>query len=187
MAPGAQDIRYAGPSMRRNPGFTAVAVLTLALGIGANTAIFSVVNAVLLRPLPYNDPGRLVELSTTSHDTFEFLKRESHSFERMAVYYRNTGWSRVTMTGIDEPESFQAAFVSADFFPTLGVAPAIGRVFTNTEEQQRERVAILSDAFWRRRFVASQDIVGKTLEIDGANFQVIGVMPPEFQMPVRET
>jgi predicted permease len=182
----AQDIRHAGRCMRRNPGFTAVAVFTLALGIGANTAIFSVVNAVLLRPLPYNDPGRLVELSTISYDHFEFLKRGSHSFEHMAVYYRNTGWSRVTLTGIDEPESFQAAFVSTDFFPTLGVAPAIGRVFTAAEESKRERVTVLSDALWRRRFSATQDVVGKTLEIDGANFQVIGVMPPEFQMPARE-
>ena len=120
----SQDVRYAFRTFRKAPGFAVVAVLTLALGMGANTAIFSVVNAVLLRGLPYRDPGRLVLFTEpVVLEDFEAWKSQTRSLEAMAVYYKNTGFSRVSLTGGMEPESVQGAFVSADFFPLMGVAP----------------------------------------------------------------
>ena len=190
-----QDLRYAIRTLLKNRGFTLIAVLTLALGIGANTAIFSVVNAVLLRPLPYKEPGRLFFLTTdrqdskapTSLENFEAWKARSSVFEDMAIFYRNTGWSRVTLTGTEDPEQVSGGFVSANLFPLLGVAPRIGRVFTAEEESRREQVVILSDALWKRRFGASSGAIGREVEINGASFQVIGVMPATFQFPARET
>src|SRR5262249_3205540 len=144
----------------------------------------------LLRPLPYRDPGRLVYLRAsdpgdasagTSYETYEHWKSGNRSFEDIAVYYRNSGISRVTLTGIDEPESVQAGFVSANLFDVLGVYPALGRPFTPQEEIRRERVAILSDALWKRRFSASRDVIGRTFRVNDAVFTIIGVMPAQFQ------
>jgi putative ABC transport system permease protein len=191
-----QDFRYAVRTLRRNRGFAAVTILTLALGIGANTAMFSVIYAVLLRPFSYHDPSRLALLIQTSPDDsrqpmllpdFEILKSQSRSFSDLAVYYKNTGFSRVTLTGIDEPESVQGGYVSANLFALLGVSPLIGRSFTPQEDAQRERVVVLSHALWQRRFSSERDIGGRTLEIDGIRFQVIGVMRADFQYPARET
>ncbi|HLJ50301.1 MAG TPA: ABC transporter permease [Bryobacteraceae bacterium] len=182
-----QDTRFALRAMWKNPGFTAVAVLTLALGIGANTAIFSVVNAVLLRPLPYPDAGRLVTLPGVLYENYVAWKGQARSFNGLAIYYRNSGRARVTLTGIADPEAAQGGFTSATFFSVLGVQPVIGRPFTAEEEAQRARVVVLSDALWRRWFAASPGVLGRTLEIDGAPFQVIGVMPETFQWPATET
>ena len=191
-----QGFQYALRTIRKNPGFAAITILTLALGIGANTAMFSVIYAVLLRPFPYRDPSRLALLFQTSPadsrqpillPDFEILKSQSQSFSELAVYYKNTGFSRVTLTGIDEPESVQGGYVSANLFPLLGVSPSVGRGFTLEEEAQRERVVLLSHALWQRRFGSARDVVAKTLEIDGMRFQVIGVMPADFQFPARVT
>jgi predicted permease len=190
-----RDFHYALRSIRKNPGFAVVTILTLALGIGANTAMFSVIYAVLLRPLPYHDPGRLVLLFQSSPTDsrqpillpdFEILKSQSQSFSDLAVYYKNTGFSRVTLTGIAEPEMAQGGYVSANFFRLLGVAPMVGRVFTAEEQAQREQVVVLSNALWRRRFGSAPDVAGRTLEIDGKSFLVLGVMPADFQFPARD-
>ncbi len=190
-----RDFRYALRSISKNPGFAIVTILTLALGIGANTAMFSIIYAVLLRPLPYNNPGRLILLFQSSPSDsrqpillpdFELLKSQSESFSGLAVYYKNTGFSRVTLTGTAEPESAQGGYVSATFFPLLGVSPLLGRVFTADEISKREQVVVLSHALWRRRFGSALDVSGKNLEIDGMSFQILGVMPAGFQFPARE-
>jgi len=191
-----QDLRYAVRSMLQAPAFTLATVLTLMLGIGANTAIFTVVNAVLLRPLPYRDSERLVQvagaepstpIAGTSYRSFELWKSQSRSFEDMAVFYKNTGFSRVVIGGIQEPEAVQAGFASANFFLLLGVPPKIGRVFTSDEEKGRDPVAVISEPLWRRWFGSAPDVIGETLRVDDKPFTVIGVMPSEFQFPGRDT
>ena len=188
-----QDIRYAFRQLRKNPGFTLIAVLTLALGIGANSAIFSVVNAVLLRSLPYKDPDRLVYVGSDTKEAgdgiayqhYQAWKSASRPFDGLAVFYRNSGWSRVTLTG-EEPESVQGTYASANLLEVLGVSPVLGRGFTQEEETRQERVVVLSDALWKRRFAAAPDVLGKTLEVNGQNFQIIGVMPQTFQFPAKD-
>jgi putative ABC transport system permease protein len=178
-----QDLRYGLRMMRRGPGFAAVAVLTLALGIGANTAIFSVVNAVLLRPLPYHDPARLV---TVLHDGWKpvapanFLdwREQSSSFESVAAAQL---WS-LTMTGRDRPEQLEVLQTSAEMFHLLGVNAALGRAFETGEDQPgREHVVVLSHGFWQRRFGGARDVVGQQVMLDGEPYTVVGVMPPDFQ------
>jgi putative ABC transport system permease protein len=189
-----QDLRYGLRQLRRSPGFAAVTVLTLALGIGANTAIFSVVEAVLLRPLPYGNASRLALVVDAQdpqdggflYKDYEACKSESATFEDLAVYYRDSGYSRVTLTAGGEPESVQGTFVSANFFPLMGVSPLLGRWFTPEEETRRERVVLLSYGLWLRHFGGSPEAIGKTLQIDGKNSQVIGVMPAAFQFPARD-
>ncbi len=189
-----QDIRYAFRMLRKNPGFTTVAVLSLALGIGANTAIFSVIEAVLLRPLAYEDPKRLVLLADLQdpkdgallfRDIASF-KSLSRCFTNIAAYYRDSGFSTVNLTAGGEPESVQGAFVSGNFFDVMGVAPALGRTFTLEEERRRERVVVLSHGLWMRRFGGSRSVIGKALQIDGANVQIVGVMPATFQFPAPD-
>jgi putative ABC transport system permease protein len=179
----AQDLRYGLRTMRRGPGFAAVAVLTLALGIGANTAIFSVVNAVLLRPLPYRDPARLV---TVLHDGWKpvapanFLdwREQSRSFESIAAAQL---WS-LTMTGRERPEQLEVLQTSAEMFHVLGVEAALGRTYAAGEDQPgRERVLVLSHGFWRRSFGGAPDVVGRQVTLDGEPYTVVGVMPPDFQ------
>src|SRR5262249_45692778 len=190
------DRSQGAETLRRTPGCTAVATLSLALGICANTAIFSVLYAVLLRPLPYRDPNHLVLIFSKGSedpkepillDDFAILKSQSQSFEAMAIFYKNTGFSRVNLTGAAEPEVAQGGFVSADFLPLMGMAPQIGRVFTIEEETKRNRVVILSHGLWNRGFGGAPDVVGRMLQIDGVEFQVIGVMPATFQFPARDT
>jgi|SRR5262245_8802400 len=186
------DLRYGTRMLRRSTGFTAMATLSLALGIGANTAIFSVLYAVLLRPLPYRDANQLVLIFSEGRDDprepitlddFEILKSQSRSFEEITIFYKNTGFSRVNLSGTAEP--VQGGFVSADFFPLLGVSPRMGRSFTSEEEKQGTRVVILSHNLWNRRFGGALDVVGRRLQIDDVDFQVIGVMPATFQFPAR--
>jgi hypothetical protein len=190
------DIRYSLRSMRSAPGFTATTLTTLVLGIGATTAIFSVVYAVLLRPLPYRDPQRLLHIvaddpsdrrSGIPLHLRDALREQKGSLEQVAIYYRNTGLSRVIVGGRSNPEQVQAGFVSAEFFPVLGVAPLLGRTFDDVEVRRSERVAVITHALWLRRFGGNIAAVGQSIEVDDRPFTVIGVMPREFQFPAPET
>jgi len=188
------DIRYGLRCLARSPGFSLVSIVTLAVSIAANTSIFSVIEAVVLRPLPYRNPSRLVLLANPDdlehggllYRDFEALKVENQAFEDVAAYYRDSGVSRVTLTGAGEPQSAQGGFVTANLFPLMGIPPILGRVFTAEEETRRDHVVLLSHGLWVRQFGSSRDVIGKALEIDGVSFQVIGVMPEEFQFPARE-
>jgi putative ABC transport system permease protein len=182
-----QDLRYGARMLLKNPGFTLIAVITLALGIGANTAIFSVVNAVLLRPLPYPDSDRLVMLSTnaekdgalgnTGYTTFVDWHERSQSFERMVVI---RSWGGV-LTGQGEPEVIRGLRVSADYFKLLGVSPALGRDFRAEEDRPDTRfVVVISHALWQRRFNSDPQVVGKQLILNDQPFTIVGVMPPSF-------
>ncbi len=181
-----QDIRYAFRLLAKSPGFTAIAILTLALGIGANTAIFTVVNAVLLRPLPYRDPSHLVlvvERSkyptiTVSYQNYLDWRDQSHSFESVEAIYG----ANMTLTGKGDPQRLVARRVTAGFFPTLGVSPKIGRNFTPEEDHAGGTpVAILSYGLWQSNFGGSNSILGQTVNLDAQPFTVIGVMPPGFK------
>lgn len=182
-----QDVRYAFRALARSPGFAAAAVLCLALGIGATTAIFSVVNAVLLRPLPYAEPDRIVRvwektegypMFPTSPANFLDWKERNEVFEDMAAIKS----ARVTLTGEGEPELLVAHRVSIDFFDILGVEPALGRVFTPEEDRpQAEPVVILSHDLWRRVFSENPDILGQTVTVAGKDHTVIGVMRARFR------
>ena len=181
-----QDLRYGLRMLRKSPGFTAVAILTLALGIGANAAIFSLIDAVLLRALPFPHPDRLVaiwerrsasgeaNIPVSGHE-FVAWSEESHTFDRMALYATDN----VTVTGHGEPESIGVLRVSAEFFPVLGIRPALGRTILSGEDRSgRDRVAVLSDGFWHRRFGGDASIVGQSLTLNDDVYTVIGVMPP---------
>jgi len=189
-----QDLRYAARSLRKTPTFTAVAVVTLALGIGVNTAIFSVVNAVLLRPLPFHDPDRLVQLrqpspgGDRSGESQSYLdvadwRAMNRSFSAIGTYRgENT-----TLTGDGEPLHLRAAVVSHEVFPLLGVAPALGHALPAESDRPGSRWAVISDGLWRRRFGADRTIVGRPIVVDSRSFVVAGVMPPGFQFPISVT
>ncbi|HXJ88251.1 MAG TPA: ABC transporter permease [Candidatus Binatia bacterium] len=189
-----QDSRFALRQLLKSPGFSAVAILTLALGIGANTAIFSVVNGFLLRPLPFKDPDRIVRVwhtppaksfpgmtmfSVSAANYFDW-QRENHVFDRMAIYnYRG-----LTLTGVPQPLQVDASAVSSGFFEVLAVRPLHGRVFSPEEDQPgRTNVAVLSYHFWQEHFGANPNIVGRNVTMDGQNFLVAGVMPESFRFP----
>lgn len=185
-----QDVRYAARMLAKRPGFTAVAVLTLALGIGANTSIFSVVNAVLLRPLPYKDAERLVVVYETDAKGEDFYpaapanylawKARAGSFEELAAL-SNKGWGG-NLTGEGEPERLQGFQVTANLFPFLGASPALGRNFLPEEDRPGgEQVVILSHGLWQRRFAGDTGVVGRTLTINGRGYAVVGVMPQDFR------
>ena len=190
-----QDARFGARMLYMHPGFTALAVLTLALGIGASATIFSAVEAVLLRPLPYKDPSRLAILWTddprhdiheegTSYLNFLDWKQRTRAFEDLAICSRD---GSMTLTGEGEPEQVPGEVVSENLFALLGVTPVLGRTFTAQEAGRGERVVVISHALWKRRFGGSPDAIGKTLGIDGAGSQVIGVMPASFQFPSKAT
>jgi putative ABC transport system permease protein len=182
-----QDARYGLRTLGKNPGFTVAAVLTLAIGIGGSSAIFSVVEAVILRPLPYHEPQRLGVLADGMTATdFDALKADTTSFDDLAVYYRSGGRTLVTLTAPGEPEPVQGGFVSASFFPIMGIAPMAGRWFRSDEETRRDGVILLAHSLWMRRFGGDRNAIGKTLQIDGVDRQVIGIMPPAFQFPARD-
>ncbi|HUI40391.1 MAG TPA: ABC transporter permease [Terriglobia bacterium] len=181
------DLRYGLRMLRKSPGFTLVALLTLALGIGANTAIFTVINALVLRPLPYPDPEQLAMLSpqramvSVSKAEFAEYRRQSRSYESLAIF---SGWA-FAITGQGEPEELGGARATASLFSTLGVRPLLGRTFVPEEDQPGHRVAVLSYGLWRRRFGADPSVIGKQLTVDGINDTVVGVMPPDFGFPTR--
>jgi len=186
-----QDLRYAVRLQRKNPGFTIVALIALALGIGANTAIFSVVNTVLLRPLPYKDPQRLVMVwedaskhgyprDTPAAANFVDWRDQSTVFEGMAAIADES----FNLIGTGEPERIEGRRVNANLFSLLGVEPQLGRTFTPEEDQPgANRVALLSYALWQRRFGGDNAIVGKTLNLNGETHTIVGVMPARFQFP----
>ena len=186
-----QDLRFGLRMMLKKPLFTTVAILTLALGIGANTAIFSVVNAVLLRPLPYKNAERLVwiwgtnPLNDIDHEVaslpdYHDWKTQNQSFEEMGAY----GDARVTLTSNGEPERFDAAYVTDGFFEVLGAQAEIGRTFMPDEDKPgNENVVVISHALWQRRFGADPNIIGKPLIINGEPCPLVGVMPADFNHP----
>ena len=185
-----QDLRYALRMLLKTPGFTIAAALTLALGIGANTMMFGVLNAYLFRALPYPDSDRLVQVFRTSkesqdwpHSVANFLsyRERNEVFEHVAAFV-DVAYS-LTQPG-QPAEGVGGLAVTADFFPALGVAPALGRVFTAEEDQPGQNLAVLSDRFWRRRFGADPTVVGRRIDLDGASVDVIGVMPAGFEHPM---
>jgi predicted permease len=190
-----QDLRYGLRSLRKNPGFTTIAVITLVLGIGANTAIFSVVNGVLLRPLPYPEPERLVIVCATSLQASQeklplceadFLdwKSQNQIFKSLAAFSTN----RFNYTGGDYPERIDGAWVTADFFSTIGVQPALGRAFLPEEDQpQAPQTVVISDGFRRRYLGSIPDVIDQQITLNGKAFAVIGVMPPGFSFPEKDT
>src|SRR5437899_8977128 len=185
----AQDIRFGLRMLRKSPGFTAVAVLTLALAIGANTAIFSVVDAVLLRPLPYENPSRLVWVtehfafgpSTVVSADFPAWKDRNHVFEQIGAF---GGTSGANLTGAGEPTRVSVTNVTTGFFSMLGVQPIAGRTFLADDGKQgQEHVALLNETLWRNRFSADPRIVGETIRLDGTSHIVVGVMPAGVRYP----
>ena len=183
-----QDLKYAARVLLKSPGFVAIAVLTLALGIGANTALFSVVNGVLLRPLPYPRPSELVVLSETSanfesmsvsYPNFLDWQRSNSSFASLAAY-RNDDFS---ITGSGEAERVRVGMVSASFFEMLGVNPSRGRLFTADDDRLGSApVVLISAGLWQRKFGSAPDIVGKRITMNGGGYTVIGVIPASFQL-----
>src|SRR4051794_26669150 len=185
------DVRYAARAMRKNPGFAALAVLTLAFGIGGNTAIFTMVDAVALRSLPYPDPGRLMAIETrkvqqpeiepwTSAPDFYDFRAQTRSFETVAAV--SPVWN-VVLSGRGPAEQLDALYVSAGFFRMLGVSAALGRCFTPEEDVNGKPapVVVLGHVLWQRRFGGRRDVVGQRLTIDNGVYTVIGVLPAEFR------
>jgi putative ABC transport system permease protein len=182
-----RDLRYAARSARKNPGFTAVAVTTLAIGIGANTALFSIVNAVLLRPLPFANSDRLVSLSvrTPLRPRSLLTYREYLTIRDQVPSLEATGlWltQSVNLTGTQEPERITGAFVSGSFFETLGLAAERGRLFTEpeSEPERAKPFVVITHAFWLRRFGGSSSVLGQSLTLNGAPFTIVGVLAPPF-------
>ena len=192
-----QDIRFASRILRKSPGFTAVAVLTLAVGIGASAAVFSLVNAILLRPLPYPDSGRIVlpelisppgvnlgsEYIPWGQLQFRMLTRDAHPFQTVSAFQNDS----FNMTGAGEPTFLDGFRASQEFFSSLGVSPALGRAFTAEEDQPgQEYEVIISDRLWRERFGADRNILGRAVELNGYAYSVVGVMPAGFAFPRAE-
>ncbi len=176
-----QDIQFALRVLRKSPGFTAIAILTLVLGIGANTALFSVVNGVLLNPLPFQNPDQLVAVysktptfdqSSITYPNFLDWQKNNRSFSMLSAFRSDN----FNLTGSSEPERLHGHMISAEFFSTLGIQPVLGRAFRNEEDQPGAApVAILGDVLWKRRFGASPDIIGKSVTLNGKSYAVVGV------------
>src|ERR1700675_3403585 len=185
-------IRQTIRSLLKSPGFTSASIIALALGIGTNTAIFSLVNTVLLRPLPYKDSGRLVMLwqrspvgggNDVSAADFQDWRDRSRSFEQISAVLG----SSFNLTEGDQPKRVSGLRVTASFFTTLGVMPALGGAFGSEEEQPgAERSVVLSDALWRRRFGGNRKLIGQTIHLDRQAYTVVGVMPPGFEFFGRD-
>jgi putative ABC transport system permease protein len=183
------DLRFGARALRRNPGFAGIAILTLALGIGANAAIFSVVNAVLLRPLPWSEPDRAVMIWSkwTAFDKTWVATGEVVDYRRRAKTLAEVAaWSdgQVNLTGDGDPERVAAGGVTANLFSTLGVSPLLGRTFSAAEDVPNgPRLVVLGHALWSRRYAADPNIVGRTIQINGQAYEVTGVMPDDFVLP----
>jgi predicted permease len=186
-----QDLRFGGRMLRKNPGFTSIAVLTLALGIGANTAIFSLVNAVLLRPLPYHEPEQLVVLRQSyperglpfmrlSQANFVAYREQAQSFAGLAAFTR----TEYNLAGTAEPARVKAAQVSANFFDVFAAPPLLGRTFRDGEDAAgRRQLAVLSYGYWQRQFGADPGVLGRSLTLNSVPTEVVGVMPAGFAFP----
>jgi predicted permease len=188
-----KDITYGVRTLIKNPGFTVVAILALTLGIGANTAIFSVVNSVLLRPLPYSDPGRLMQLweekasmgrkeIPASYPNFADWRDQNHVFEHVVAY---SDWT-FNLTGSGEPERIRSAIVSPAFFSALGIKPIRGRVFLPGEDERgKDLVAVIGESLWQRRFNSDPNIVGRSINLDDKSFTVVGVIARGVPAPLQ--
>jgi len=189
-----QDLRYGLRILWKSPGFTAVAVLTLALGIGANTAIFSIVNGILLRPLPFTSPEQLVSIGgsdlqraptvingSISYPNFRDVRTRNHSFSDVSAYQDNEG----TLTGNGQTLHVFVENVSSSMFHLLGAQPSLGRGFLPSDDEPGHLVAVMGEAFWRRYFNADPGVIGRVVNLNGRTFTVVGVMPTGFQFPVR--
>ena len=188
------DLRYGVRIFWKHPSFTLVAVITLALGIGANTAIFSLVNSILLQPLPFRDPDRLVRMLQSSpklglaswgvsQADYAAYREQNRSFESVAIYSATAA----NLTGAGEPERLPIATVTADFFKVFGVNPLLGRTFVEGEDTQgKNQICVISYAFWQRRFGGDPNVIGKTLSLNNTPTQIVGVMPAEFKFPRYE-
>ncbi|MGI9115480.1 MAG: hypothetical protein DLM52_06510 [Chthoniobacterales bacterium] len=185
-----QDLRYALRMLAKNPGFTAIAALALALGIGANSAIFSVVNAILLRPLPYKNPGQLVIIwenathlgfpkNTPSPANFLDWRQQNTVFEGVAAFAERS----FNLTGAGEPERLDGRRVSANLFDLLGVKPILDRTFVADEDKPGTKVAVLNESLWKRRFGGDQSIIGRALTLNGESYTVIGSCPVVYACP----
>jgi hypothetical protein len=195
MTPPGSQLRYVARKLMRSPGFTFITVLTLAVGIGANTAIFSVVNGVLLRPLPFDNPDELVGLWHTapgigidefrqSETSYTLYRELNSSFVDIGLYDDRT----VNLTGDRDPIRVQAASATSSFFRVLGVAPARGRAFAEEDDQTgNPQVVMLSDELWRSQFGSDPNILGRSLQLDGTGWEVVGIMPPGFTYPGQDT
>ena len=188
-----QDLRYSTRTLLKKPGFTLIAVVTLALGIGANTAIFSVVHSVLLRPLPFPEPERLVVLATTgvgatyragvAYPDYVDWRTRAQSFEDTACFL-NTGFN---LAGVEPPVGVPGRRVNWNFFPMLGVKPQLGRLFAEPDDQPGAApTALISHGLWREKFGGDAAVIGKTISLDGNQFEVIGVLPPGFELLRRD-
>lgn len=185
------DLRHAARALRHHPGFLAVVVLTLGFGIGINTATFSIVNAVLLQPPPFDRPGRLVALTTRvpgfaqnapfSPPDFIDIQREQQSFDGVAAYAPRVA----ELSGSGAPVQIDVTKVSWNLFDVLGVRPMLGRAFTEEEDRPDVDVAVLSYGLWETRFGADRTIIGRTVTLDRRPYMVVGVMPPGFSFPLR--
>jgi ABC-type antimicrobial peptide transport system permease subunit len=191
MSTFTQDLRYTLRQLRKSPGFTSVAVLTIALGIGANTAIFSVVNGVLLDPLPFPKANRIVVLfqdkqdfprGSISYPNFLDWQRESRSFAAMAAYR----WAAGGITGLGQPEDVRAQHVSATFFPILGVKPILGRNFSPDEDRRGANPTVMiSEGLWKRKFASDPNLIGQKLIVGGESRTIIGVVPASFHFVIQ--
>jgi len=186
-----QDVRYTFRTLRRDPGFAAISILILALAIGANTAVFSVVNTLLLRPLPFPDSRQLVWIAppptgcgfscaTYSADAYEEFREQSRAYQDVTGYMAFTTPDNVRLTGRGEPEPATSFEVIGNFFQVLGVQPAMGSLFTQDESRGPHPIALLANAYWRRQFNADPSIVGKAVELNGTPVTIVGVLPESF-------
>jgi len=186
-----QDVRYTFRTLRRDPGFTAISILILALAIGANIAVFSVVNTLLLRPLPFTESSQLVWIApkptacglscaTYSADAYEEFRERSRVYQGVTGYMAFTTPDNMRLTGRGEPEPATSFEVVGDFFQVLGVQPAMGRLFTQEESRGPHPIALLSNAYWRRQFASDPAIVGKAVELNGTPITIVGVLPDSF-------
>ena len=186
------DLRYGIRQMRKSPGFAVVAIITLALAIGANTAVFSVVDAVMLRPLPYDHPERLVQvgslnkatgqISGMSYPDFFDFRSQNRTLDHLVAFH---GTDFTLISGA-EPQQVDAEVTSWDLVPTLGISPELGRGFTSAEEKRGSRVVLISHALWRSQFAGDASILGRSINLSGDLYIIIGVMPPSFRFPVTE-
>jgi putative ABC transport system permease protein len=190
----SQDVRYGARMLLKNPGFTAIAVLALALGIGANTAIFSVVNGLLLRPLPYKNPGQLVVIwenathlgfpkNTPSPANFLDWQKQATVFDGMGAFAERT----FNLTGVGEPERLEGRRVSANLFSLLGVQPILGRSFVQDDDKPGTKVALLNEGLWKRRFGSDPAVIGRSLALNGESYTVVGVLPNSVRLPAFGT